>query len=199
MEFINTFNWWDDKYRSNLGCRFSTMKSALNLFRQRGGTTIVETGTTRQFDDWGAGQSTLVFGDYLSRYGGQLYTCDINSTNIATCKAVTKEYEDNITYVVDDSLNFLNEFPIKYNKPIDLLYLDSMDCEPEAALIAAQKHNLEEFKIIEDYLHEDSIVLIDDSGFKNGGKTILTRQYMFDSGKWEFILDFQQTLAIRKK
>ena len=199
MEFINTFNWWDDKYRSNLGCRFSTMKSALNLFRQRDGKTIVETGTTRQFDDWGAGQSTLVFGDYLSRYGGQLYTCDINPTNIATCKEVTKKYGDNITYIVDDSLNFLAEFPTKYNTPIDLLYLDSMDCEPEAALIAAQKHNLEEFKIIEDHLHEDSIVLIDDSGFKNGGKTILTRQYMFDSGKWEFILDFQQTLAIRKK
>ena len=47
-------------------------------------------------------------------------------------------------------------------KKIDFLYLDSLDGQFENA----SKHQLEEIKVAINYLHKDSLVLLDDKGSK---------------------------------
>ncbi len=122
-------DWFTKKYESKSGSRFSTFKIALNLLNQRGGSNIVETGCVRMDNDFGAGMSSFIFCDYLSHYGGHLWTVDISPQNIATCERITAAYKDIRTCVINDSVNFLTLFgsvPGSSGK-IDLLYLDSYD------------------------------------------------------------------------
>ena len=186
-------DWFYKKYAGKLKERFWSFKIALNLFLQSGGKSIVETGTIRQRDDWGAGMSTLIFGDFCQRFGCHLWTVDNNSKALEVSKEVTSEYKDFITYVEDDSVAFLREFDQK----IDLLYLDSMDCplKPEDDALPAQIHQLNEFKAAEDKLTLFSIVLLDDNQFKNGGKTKELKKYLRKLG-WTCVMDFHQSLWI---
>ena len=121
-------DWYERKYRVKQDSRYSTFKAALNLFLQRGGTTIVETGCARMEDDFGAGLSSLLFAEVLNRYGGHLYSVDIDPRNIATCAQITKDYHDVVTLTCADSVGYLSD--LKANggpEKIDLLYLDSWD------------------------------------------------------------------------
>ncbi len=59
---------------------------------------------------------------------------------------------------MSDSIEFLSNF----KKKIDFLYLDSLDGQFENA----SKHQLEEIKIAINYLHKNSLVLLDDKGSK---------------------------------
>ena len=139
--------------------RDSTMLMSLYMANRRGALTFVETGTARKDGDfYGDGQSTYILGDY----------CKTILNNKGMCKKVTKEFSDNIEYVVSDSLLFLKGFENK----IDYLYLDSFDSsagqEEEAAL-----HNFEELKLALPNTHESTIIVIDDyhiSGKKGKGK-----------------------------
>ncbi len=189
--FINS--WFDQKYRVKSDGRYSTFKTALNLLNQLGGKNIVETGTTRMVDDFGAGYSTVMFADYLTKYGGKIWTVDISQANIDTCKLVTKEFETVVSYHVQDSLAFLANFKEK----IDLLYLDSFDYPLDGTdPTPCQEHQLKEFKLAEHLLTDSSIVLLDDNNFDNGGKTKLTKNYLISKG-WTCLLDLQQSLFIR--
>jgi hypothetical protein len=169
--------------------KYPTFKAALNLFLQNGGQTIVETGTMRVPNDPG-GCSTLLFGAFCKRYGKKLYTVDINPMNVKVSMDETKEFKDSITYVVSDSVKFLS----KFKEPIDLLYLDSLDCPVEGDATQAQEHQLNEIKAAYDKLHVGSIYLGDDSNFPNGGKTRMAKQFLLRSGEWHCILDSGQTL-----
>ncbi len=192
MNFINVNSWFDQKYKDKSSGRYNTFKCALNLFRQSKGKTIVETGTTRMKDDWGAGSSTILFGDYLKTYGGKLYTVDIEPKNIETCKEITKEFAENIEYVVDDSIHFLQRF----KDSIDLLYLDSYDFPLDGTPPdACQQHQLRELQLSLPKLNGLGIILLDDNDFPAGGKTKLSKDYLFKSGA-TCILDSQQSLWI---
>jgi hypothetical protein len=180
-----------------LSIRFDTMKRALQLLHEKNGTFMVETGTTRMKDDWGAGMSTLVFGAYCKQFGGQLTTVDINPQNMDISKEVTKEYKDYIHYVISDSVFYLK----LCNTPIDFLYLDSVDCPIECGpddkeLLFAQNHQLEEIKTAMPKLNEEAIVLLDDNDFAHGGKTRLTKKYLECEG-WDEITSGKQSLWIR--
>lgn len=225
-EFIKTWSWFDWKYRMLNTLRFDTMKSALSLFRQYGGKTILETGTTRLPDDWGAGMSTLQFGDYCNKYGGKVITVDIESDAIETCKKITSEFSSVIEYVVSDSHVYLNNYS---GDKIDLLYLDSYDY-PFGPLLAdydgdkdlekaiytlhripfdeiwakygklilpCQEFQLTEFQIAEKYLSEHAVVLLDDNELPGGGKTRLTKDYLISKPEWKLVLDMQQSLWVR--
>lgn len=125
-QFIQSKSWFDKKYKDKSSCRYFTFKAALNLLKQTGGPNIVETGTTRLKDDWGAGMSTILFSDFLMTEkvtGGRLWTVDILPEAITACKGITVTQKEFIEYVVDDSLHFLEHF----DKKINLLYLDSFD------------------------------------------------------------------------
>ncbi len=122
--------WFAQKYQNNLSCRWPTMHAALNLWKQRGGHTIVETGCVRLESDWGAGMSTPLFCDVIARHGGYLWTVDLSERNMAHCEEVTRPYESQRTCRVGDSVDYLaNRLAQEPNFPgvIDLLYLDSFD------------------------------------------------------------------------
>lgn len=192
MEFVEV-NSWFDAYRDRSSERFWTFRAALNLFKQREGKVIVETGTTRLANDWGAGMSTVLFGEFCKRYGGKIYTVDIDPANIATCKVVTQAYQEWLSYHVDDSLHFLKDF----KDTIDLLYLDSLDFPIDGSdPTPCQLHQLQEFKLVEKQLHDWSIVLLDDNNFPTGGKAKLTKHYLAERG-WQCVLDSQQSLFIK--
>lgn len=161
MDLLN----WFERYKSGdrqLGSRASTFKIGLSLLVKDGNTNFVETGTTRKnhincpcpIERCCDGASTVLFGDFCSNFGGHVWTCDISKENIDNCKIATEEYKNYITYVVNDSLNFLDNF----NQKIDFLYLDSVDGTNEYAHI----HQLKEIQIALPKLHKNSIILLDD-------------------------------------
>lgn len=193
-DFLEFGGWFDQLFRTKSDGRYVTFKTALNLIYQTNlPPIIVETGTIRQVEDYGAGYSTVIFGEYIARYGGHITTIDIEPKNMEVCRQVTQKYKGSINYIVDDSLHALTLL----KAPIDLLYLDSLDTpigENEDAT-PAQEHNLKEFKIVEHLLHLKSVVLIDDNNFVNGGKSRLTKKYLKEKG-WRVLINGQQTLWI---
>jgi SAM-dependent methyltransferase len=175
--------------------KYYTFKTALNLFLQNNGKLIVETGTQRMIDDPG-GCSTTLFGAFCKRYNKRLITVDNNPKNIEVSKEATKEFRDHIEYVLSDSVDFL----MKFNEPIDLLYLDSMDCPlPPADATESQMHQLNELKAAYNKLHPGSIYLGDDNNFSNGGKTRLAKKFLIKSGEWVCIFDGGQSLWLKVK
>lgn len=199
-EFMGWKDWWSEKYRFGLGegVRYFSMKIALNLFHHRGGTNIIETGTIRARDDMGGGGfSTLVFGDYAQHYNKNFWTVDILPEAIELSKEITKDVSQNTNFIISDSVYFLSTF----DKPIDLLYLDSMDCPENDApdspnLKASQEHQLNEIKAAYDKLHDNSVILLDDNNFENGGKCKLTVEFLLEKG-WSPLIADKQVLLIK--
>lgn len=192
--FLNYFSWFDEKYERLLRSRYPTMKIALNLLLQQPKRNIVETGCIRGFGDYGGGNSTYIFGEFCRVFGGHLTTLDISQRNMDICKMATDDFSRNITYILEDSLTALQ----KLKDPIDFLYLDSFDApEDESDPLPCQEHNLKEFKLAEPLLHKWSIILIDDNfGPNNGGKSRLTKDYLA-MNKYVCIFDFHQTLWVK--
>jgi hypothetical protein len=190
--FLNYPNWFDKEFEVLLRRRYWTFRVALNLLYQLPSHEIVETGCTRLKDDWGAGNSTYIFGRFVNTHGGFITTIDINLENIDACKEITKEFLPNIGYINMDSLIALRVL----TSPIDLLYLDSFDAPETGDATECQEHNLKELKSAEPMLHPGSIILIDDNDMENGGKTRLTKQYLSENG-YHLILDHDQTLWVK--
>ena len=175
-------------------------KTALSLFMQLDGNLIIETGSMRMKDD-PAGAYTLLWSAFCKRYNKRIITVDVLPEVIDVCKECTIEYADYITYITQDSIEFLTNF----NEPIDLLFLDSMDCpiliegQPVLSAEEAQKHNFEEFKVAEKNLHKNSLLLIDDNNFSNGGKAWITKNFLLTQPNWVCLLDHAQSLWIKVK
>lgn len=176
---------------------YLTFKTALGLFMQLDGDLIIETGSMRMKDDPG-GAYTLLWGAFCKRYNKRLITVDVLPEVTNVCKECTMDYAGHITYITQDSVEFLRNF----NDPIDLLFLDSMDCpipieglSPEES----QKHNFEEFKVAEKNLHKNSLLLMDDNNFSNGGKPRITKNYLLEQSDWVCLLDYAQSLWIKAK
>ena len=104
--------------------------------------------------DWSAGCFTKVFSNLYPN--SDFHTLDLMKSHIKRCK-IMNEDRNNITYHVSSSEDFLE----KFDKKIDLLYLDTGDMTPIEE--TAQLH-LREAKIIieKDILAKNGIILIDD-------------------------------------
>lgn len=179
-------NEWLEKYKTSMSFRYPTFKIALDLLIDLPQHRIVETGCVRLKDDWGAGYSTMLFGEFCKLNGGSLITIDNTEHHMNICKELTKEYSLYIEYLLGDSLTEFHKIQHK----IDLLYLDSFDLDLVGDRLPSQEHNLKEFKTAEPLLHEKSIVLIDDC-FDGDGKPKLTKQYMINNG-WNVLYESQQ-------
>ncbi len=179
---------------------YLTFKTALNLFMQLDGNLIVETGSMRIEDDPG-GAYTLLWGAFCKRYGKKLITVDILPEVTNFCKEITNEYADYITCITQNSVEFLKSF----DEPIDLLFLDSMDCpipiegKARASAESAQRHNFEEFEAAKKNLHKNSLLLMDDNNFSSGGKPWTTKNYLLTQPDWICLLDYAQSLWIKVK
>jgi predicted O-methyltransferase YrrM len=190
--FLEYHSWFDETFETKLRGRYFTFRIALNLLLQQPNRNIVETGCIRFLNDFGGGNSTMIFASFVNLYGGHLTTIDISPENMDICKSVTANFAKNIDYIVDNSLSAL----AKLDKPIDLLYLDSLDVPEVGDATEGQEHNLKEFKIAEHLLHTGSLLLIDDNNMDNGGKSRLTKDYVVSKG-WKLILNFDQSLWIK--
>ena len=96
----------------------------------------------------------------------------------------------------------------KFEKTIDLLYLDAWDVElPEHA-----EHHLDAFKLAEPKLSKNAIILIDDTdvgfseqkGYHNdeeslGGKGRLLIPFLLSTGNYEMVFKGRQTCFKRIK
>lgn len=61
-----------------------------------------------------------------------------------------------------------------------------------------QDHCVNEFMAAQQYLHDDTVVLVDDSNFPGRGKGGKLNDWLIENG-YELILDFQQSLWIKRK
>jgi Methyltransferase domain len=185
--------WFDRTYGARLGRRCLTMKAALGLVLQGGGRTIVETGSVRTPEGaevgwFGDGCSTVVFGAVAARYGLHLWTVDADPEATATARRRVGDVE-HVTYVTADAPRWLAGF----DRPIDLLYLDSLDCPEEGDATEAQAHQRRELLAALPRLTRQGVVLLDDNAFANGGKTRLAKASLARAG-WRCLLDDAQSL-----
>ena len=196
-------SWFAAAYAKRLGRRYETMATALALLLARSDEhrIIVETGCVRERNDYSAGYSTVLFGEFLVRHGGTLHTVDLSERNIATCRRLTKRYAARISYHAGDSVAFLAAWEPQTSGPIDLLYLDSFDYpeSPDDPLRdASQQHCRNELDAALPALAEGAVVLIDDGDLPGGGKPRLAKERLAQLG-WTCILDDYQTLWTRNR
>ncbi len=153
---------------------------------------VVETGCARGEEDWrGAGYSTYLFGAYLERAGGKLSSVDINKDYCDFARKVTDEMSC-VNIHCDDSVRFLNNF----KQPIDVLLLDSLDTEQPGS----HQHALAETQAALKNLHQQSVIIFDDTVYRNRaftGKGAQAVPYLLDHG-WEIIYSGYQTILQRK-
>lgn len=115
---------------------------------------ILETGTA----SWGT-SSTFLLDAYVRKYGGRLWTCDINPevsrrAGMLTCPGTT--------LVTKDSVQFLQEWCRACPGAAAHVYLDSYDLDwydPNPSGL----HGLKEYLAVRPALQENSLLLIDDT------------------------------------
>lgn len=123
---------------------------------------IVEVGCQRAFHHTHDGASTSLFSWYVNRYGGSLYSVDIDQGNVDLAKreiAKMKLLGDNVRIVCADGIEFIKTF----NRRIDLLYLDAWDqLGDDGALRLSEEKHLECFRAAEPLLGDGALILIND-------------------------------------
>lgn len=187
-------------FKYNFRRRRVTFAKALKLLDDRNAKIIVETGTSREGlkATKGDGASTIVFGKWAKQNNAQMYSVDLSEDSV---KGSQNEVDNQglngaVSILLNDSLEFLKTF----DKPVDFLYLDSYDYSKTDKEIQtkSQEHHLKEFKAIENKLHQNSIVLIDDCRLPNGGKGKTVIEYM-QKKDWRILIDAYQVLLVKKE
>lgn len=178
--------------------RRNTFLKTLELLDQINANIIIETGTSREglHGAKSNGAATIVFGKWAKLNNAFLHSVDISENSVTNAqKEVTKQGLDNYVKIhLSDSIAFLEGF----DKKVDFLYLDSYDYSSDIQVQKkSQEHHLKEFKAIENYLHNKTIVLIDDCDLPNGGKGKLVVKYMLEK-EWEILMNEYQILLARK-
>ena len=125
---------------------------------------IVETGCLRVKDNFLDGQSTLIFDKYTLSRGekSKVYTVDINPNSTKVCKQVVS---NNVEVTTNDSVRYLNNLSsnfLKNKTKVSMFYLDSFDIDWRYTYPSAA-HHLKELTSITRLLHEDTLVVVDDS------------------------------------
>jgi len=125
---------------------FSTLEGKpLNIF---------ETGSSA----WGT-NSSILFDSYIRKFGGTFTTVDIRPEPSYELKNILSK---NSKTVIEDSVKFIDEYKKTYFENLDLIYLDSFDCNWKS-LEKSSQHHLKEFNNIKKILNKDTLVVVDDS------------------------------------
>ena len=152
------------------------MRVLFQLMQERDARSIIETGTLRRENNWaGDGGMTWHFAQYCKRTGARLLTIDNSRKALDVAKKVLGDVE-RVTFCESDSVIALQRFDM----PIDVLYLDSLDYDLDPR--QSQAHVMDEVFAARPHLHEKSIIAIDDCGFPDGGKGGLGVPYLSASG-----------------
>lgn len=123
---------------------------------------IIEIGTQREFNNTGDGSSTTFFSWFVNTYNGEFYSIDIESDYIENGRIELKNkglLTNRVHLICDDGMRFIE----KFNKKINLLYLDGWDYRGTdyEKKLSEEKH-LECFMKSEKLLTDNSLILIDD-------------------------------------
>lgn len=185
-------------FRYDFRKRRDTFKKSLLLLDRTKAKMIIETGTSREGlrGTKSNGAATIVFGKWAKHNGAVVHSVDINERSIAKAQKEVNDQglAESVRIHHSDSVAFLN----KFTEPVDFLYLDSYDYSDDREVqIKSQEHHLKEFLAIEDLLHQNSIVLIDDCDLPNGGKGKLVVDYMLKKD-WRILMNEYQILLVRK-
>ena len=144
---------------------------------------IVETGCTRQPDNWfGDGQSSVVFSTMCDLHEGTLYSVDISDANCRFAKSLTGNRHhiycgDSVAWLQEAETNFE-----KINRKIDVLYLDSYDLDLDNWAPSAL-HHIYELLSIKRALKPGTLVAVDDNLVMEDGKHV---------GKGTFVAQWMQ-------
>ena len=183
----------------DFGKRQKTFKKTLKLLQERQAKTLVETGTARYGleNTKSDGASTIVFGSWADKNDAQLFSIDydIEAISMAKKEILRLDLKHSVEFANAESVAFLSNFQQK----VDFLYLDSYDYDrknkQEQQL--SQKHHLDEFRAIQNRLHDESVVLIDDCRLPGGGKGKLVIDLMRERG-WKIHTRSYQVLLVKK-
>jgi predicted O-methyltransferase YrrM len=185
-------------FKHNFGKRRITFAKTLKLLDENKAKIMVETGTSRKGIRGSKkdGAATIVFGKWAKENEAVLHSVDISEDSVTGSQQEVNKQDlaDVVTVHLNDSLKFLKEF----DQPVDFLYLDSYDYskKDKEIQIKSQEHHLKEFQIIENQLHDKSIVLIDDCKLPGGGKGKMVVDYMLDKG-WKILINRYQILLVK--
>jgi len=170
------------------------IKKTLDLFFYRNGKVIVEIGSMRNplhhpidsghCNSCMEGHSTA----WWALTGAEVYSIDIAPENTQITGEVCKGFK-NVHAITYDGIAFLREF----KDPIDLLFLDAWDVQKRSPY--AEKH-LEAYLTARPRLHANSLILIDDTDMKHGGKGKLVIPQAISDG-YRVIFGGRQTLLAR--
>jgi predicted O-methyltransferase YrrM len=176
--------------------RRNTFLKSLELLDKINAKIIIETGTSREglHGAKSNGAATIVFGKWAKQNNARLHSVDISEKSITAAQKEVdnQDLNSNVKIHLSDSIAFLENFKEK----VDFLYLDSYDYndDPEVQ-VKSQIHHLKEFKAIENLLHENTIVLIDDCDLSNGGKGKLVVEYMLKKD-WKILMNEYQIMLV---
>lgn len=153
---------------------------------------VVETGTIRAEEDWaGAGFSTYLLGAYLRHRIGTIHSVDLSAEHVRFARTWCGVFGETVQIHQEDSVHFLEQF----RRPIDVLYLDSLDTtEPGHA-----DHAQREIEAALPWLHERSLILFDDTPWREGafiGKGSRAVPWLL-SGGWQVLYAGYQVLLGR--
>lgn len=158
-------------------------KTALEL----GAKNYVETGCYRgcHFD----GQSTLIWAKLAQATGGHVTSIDVSQDSISRAiDLIGEEMRPYVSFMLMCSLSGLK----LVEGPIDILYLDSFDHDPNNPE-PCQQHQLAEAQIAIPKMAERSIILLDDCCFTTGGKAKLSHPFIVDC-KWKIVAQEYQNV-----
>jgi len=167
---------WFCKYKDKLGERYSTFYCLFEIAHKENLNKILETGTARgkkkflfSKPNWKDGMSTLLFAEFTKLNNGQFWSCDIDSKNISNAKKFIRSINNQVNFIISDSIQFLKEF----DKTVDIIYLDSLD----GSLEGCAEHQLEEAKLSLKIISKNGLILLDDKG----QKTTLSKEYLLNN------------------
>lgn len=180
MKFLEIF---DFKFKNKLNLRTNTMRRIFELLDDKKNALIIETGTTRQKNNWQwDGQSTVVWDSYVCHNGGQVWSVDLDKNAVELAKGLVSS---KTKVICSDSFSFLHNF--KDKEKIDLLYLDTLDAHlPESSL-----HHLFEFCHVWAALKPGCIIVVDDVLEPNKGKHALIELFLSTIGYSPILKEYQ--------
>lgn len=186
-------DYFDKEFLPKLGIRAPTFRAVMREALARGVKHVVETGCSREKDNWaGDGQSTVIWGAFQRWTKGTTVSIDIDEEALR----LAAELSTNVIFKAGDSVKVLSTpYFTCEEAAIDLLYLDSFDVDMSNAGPAAM-HCLFEFCSAKPRLRSGSIVFIDDSPivgseFKVGGKGAFVADYFKQLGVTPFTVGYQ--------
>lgn len=197
------FEQFDNQWGGLLGLRRDSFRMAFDFLAKKRprGHLIVETGCARQPDNWsGEGQSTYLFDRFANEFEGEVLSVDINPNSCAYARSIVGP---RTTVITEDSVSFLHRLGrdlVKAGRPIDLLYLDSLDWHPANPMPSAV-HQLKELCAISPALAAKSLVMVDDAfralcGVRQGPENYRLVRDQGIAGKATYVAQYFQQIGV---